>query len=415
MASAITHNPFIAVIRKGFALLPTLAVLAVLQACVPAPYRPQPWPLEKAVRMMADDLLNQLTARRGVLVAISNATMVTDAVIDFDTGEVTRTSQRIQGFVIAETRARYPGFNIYPMTSENIGTATYVVSGVMRLEPYSGNADKLTRLSMSVVDAKTGQVVAHSEAWIADANLEVEPTPMYKDSPMYIKDRRVKALIATALATAGSMADREYFDTLATTALLGEAENAYNQGNYSLALGLFGKAAERSDGKIMKTYTGLYESFLKLGRRDSAEEAFSSLVDLGIDNRNLSMKFLFESNRTEFIRDREQRAEYAIWLRQLAQHIIVAGVCTQIIGHASKAGTQQHNDELSLARAETIRKQLSEQFRERRARGGKSQELLRKTRPIGRGFDECKKCTGNEIVDAYDRRVEFNLVDCAGL
>lgn len=419
MLSLTSRSPFPSCPKPRASLAAFVAAVVALSGCQPLPYRPVPESLEVAVRKMTDDLLSQVKARRGVMGALSDASLVTDAVIDSDTGEATRASQRIKEVVATETRAKFPGFSVTEMTSQTMKTASYVINGVIHLEPYGNSPEKLTRLSMSVVDLKTGQVAAHSEAWVSDARQGFEPTPMYRDSPMYIKDRRVEALIATARAAAGSQADKEYFDNLATNALLSEAEAAYDRGNYTLALGLFAKAAERDDGKIMKTYSGLYESFLKLNREDSAEEAFASLVDLGIDNGNLSMKFLFESSKTDFAQDPALRSEYRIWLRQLAKKIVVAPVCTQIIGHASKSGTKDYNDRLSLERAKEIQRQLGQQLgqpvRGKRRGGNVGQGIAQKTAPLGRGFDECKKCTGDERLDAFDRRVEFNLVDCGNL
>src|SRR5262249_29476471 len=160
----------------------------------------------------------------------------------------------------------------------------YVISGIVPLERYHSDPDKVRHLSLSILDKKTGQIVAHSGVWIANRELDFELTPMSRDSPMYMKDKRMEALIATARATAGSQADKEYFDSLATTALLDEASSAYNQGNHLLALGLFAKAAARGDGKIMKTFSGLYQSFFKLKRTEEAEQAFASLTELGMQN-----------------------------------------------------------------------------------------------------------------------------------
>ena len=107
--------------------------------------------------------------------------------------------------------------------------------------------------------------------------MEYEPTPIDRDSPVFIIDARVKALIATAKAAAGSVADKEYFESLATKALLIEAGKAYDQGDYTLSLGLHAKAAERPDGQVMKTFRGLYLCFIKLERIDDAEKSIRKI------------------------------------------------------------------------------------------------------------------------------------------
>ncbi len=390
-----------------------LSATALLAGCVPPPYRAEPWPLEKAVRLMTDDLLHQITAKRGVLGGVAEGEIIMDAIIDSETGEVTKTSHRIQEVIASQARA-FAKFKVSDMTRQNVKTAQYVLSGILHLEETGGTVNKIIRLSASVVDMAAGQIAAHSEAFIADANLAFEPTQMYRDSPMYLKDRRVQSLIDTAQASVGSMADKEYIGTLFTSALLGEAENAYNGGDYAQAAELFSKVAERDDGKVMKTYSGLYECYRKLGHKAVAEEAFSSLVGLGIQNKNLSMKFLFETDRTDFVRDAEMRSEYAIWMRQLAKQILASDKCMQIIGHASKSGSRERNDKLSLERAKEIQRQLG-QPKDKRSRANKTPDAPKKIDAIGRGFAECKKCTGNDAVDTYDRRVEFKVLDCGGL
>ncbi len=393
---------------KGGVLLSIF--VGLLAGCHPrAPiYIAEPLPLEKAVRLMTRDLLQQVTVNHKV----DNAEIIMDAMIEAETGEVTKTTHLIQQYIIAESRL-FPLLKVSELTENTAKSAKYVLSGVTHLEEYGSNTHRITQLSTSIIDLATGQAVAHSEALIDDKKIESEPTLLYRNSPMYIKDKRVQSLIESAQARVGSVVDKEYTNTLITSALLSEAENIFNKGDYQQAVELFSKIAERDDGKVMKTYSGIYESNMGLGHKDLAEEAFSDLVDIGIQNRNLSMKFLFESGRTEFINDSGVRTEYPIWLRQLAKHISAADVCMQIIGHASKSGTQEYNDKLSTERAKAIQKLINQNNKTGRSSKNKAQESLNKTKAIGRGVTECKKCTGDEAVDGYDRRVEFKVVQCS--
>lgn len=304
-------------------------------------YTPEPLPLEKAVRLMTTDLLQQISANRKA----DNPEIIMDTMIESETGEVTQTTRLIEQVIASQARS-FPELKVSNMTEKTAKTANYVLNGVIHLEEYGANADKIIQLSASIVDMNTSRVAAHSEALIADKTLESEPTSMYRDSPMYIKDKRVQSFIETAQARVGGSVDKEYIGTLVTSALLNEAEAVYNAGDYKRAAELFSKVAAQDDGKIMKTYSGLYESQFRLGYKDLAEESFSSLVDLGIKNRNLSMKFLFKPGRTIFVEDSDVRAEYPIWLRQLAKHISNTGVCLHIIGHASKAGEEKPGEKI---------------------------------------------------------------------
>ncbi len=358
--------------------------------------------LEHAVRLMVDEMFIEV---RKIKREGADVSLVFDPVIDADTAEVARVSLRIEKLIENEARQMFPHFTISQMDSQNIDKADYVISGIIPLERFRTNTDKRRHLSMSVVDKNTGQIVAHSGAWIANEDLDFELTPLYRDSPMYMNDKRVKALIATAKAAAGSQAEKEYFDSLATNALLAEASRAYDQDNHLLALGLFAKAAERGDGKVMKTFSGLYQSFYKLKRTEEAEQAFATLTELGMINGHISVKFLFNVNATEFYGGDDVRKQYQIWLRQIGTNISASESCAQIVGHASHSGTEQHNMVLSLKRAELIQARLRTE----------APSVSKKTVAVGRGFAENIIGTGtNDASDAIDRRVEFRMTECGG-
>ena len=363
-----------------------------------------PLSFDAAIKLIANNIFSQEVKKIGPF--RTKAVFVVDQIIDTDTGEVTKTNKRIADLIADEGRRSFSEFSVYEMNSDNLKKADYVIAGVITQELYERTNKKLPHLVLSVVDVKSGLIASRSDVWISNDNLSYEPTPMYKDSPMYIKDQRVQALIATAKAEAGSIADKEYFNSLETNALLDEASNAYDTGNYTLSLGLFAKAAERNDGKIMKTFSGLYQSFLKLGQADKAEQAFASLTEIGMQNNNLSVKFLFRVNDTEFSGTPNDLKEYSIWLRQIALRIHDSANCVQIVGHASKSGTDEYNKKLSLRRAQSIQSRLE---------AGTS-GIATKTRAFGRGFDENIIGSGtNDDSDAIDRRVEFKVARCENL
>jgi outer membrane protein OmpA-like peptidoglycan-associated protein len=363
-----------------------------------------PLSFDAAIKLIANNIFSQEVKKIGPF--RTKAVFVVDQIIDTDTGEVTKTNKRIGELVADEGRRSFPEFSVYEMSSDNLKKADYVIAGVITQELYERTKKKLPHLSLSVVDVKTGLIASRSDVWISNDNLSYEPTPMYKDSPMYIKDQRVQALIATAKAEAGSIANKEYFNSLQTNALLDEASNAYDTGNYTLSLGLFAQAAERNDGKIMKTFSGLYQNFLKLGQVEKAEQAFATLTEIGMQNHNLSVKFLFRVNDTEFSGTPNDLNGYSIWVRQIAQRIHNSENCVQIVGHASKSGTDEYNKKLSLRRAQSIQSRLE---------AGTS-GIAAKTRSFGRGFDENIIGSGaNDDSDAIDRRVEFKVVRCENL
>lgn len=391
MAKITDMNIFKILTGRVFVSLVSIAVL--LASCAAPPYRAEPLPLEKAVGLMTDDLLRQVTDTRGVLGG--SAEIVMDAMIYAETGEVTRTSYRIKK-VIAEQARSFSKLKVLDMSNQNVKTTNYVLVGVMHLEEYTGQSNKITRLSASVVDVVTGQIAAHSEALIADASLGYEPTQIYRDSPMYIKDKRVQSFIETAQTRAGGVANKEYIGSLSAAALLNDAEEVYNHGDYAKAIELFISVVAFPDGKIMRTYSGLYNSYYQIGRKEEAEDAFSNMVDIGLQNRELNIKFLFEFDSKD-LKKPEASTVYPLYLRQLSKHILASDMCTHIIGHASKSGTEDYNKALSLKRAKEIKSKLGEQN-------------ANKTDAEGKGFSECHFCPGES---PFDRRVEFKVVDCS--
>lgn len=364
-----------------------------------------PLDFDASVKALASDLFNQVAANRGVIESMKGALFVIDPFIDSDTGEVTETSRRVQALIEDEARQKFPKFEFKTLTGDNIAQAAYLISGVMRLESYKAGA-RLPRIVSSVVAMKTGLVIAHSDAWVANPKLDYAPTPLYRESPMYLKDKRVEGLIATAKAAAGTAADKDYFNSLSTAALLNEGSSAYDKSDYELALGLFAKAAARPDGQVMKTYSGMYQSFFRLGRAKDAEDAFGKLAELAMQTGNISVKFLFAVDNVEFFGQAEQRQQYQIWLRQLARQFALAKSCVQILGHSSKSGGEAYNERLSLLRAQRVQKLMQ----------AEQPAIAQTTRAVGRGFkDNIIGSGSDDDRDAIDRRVEFKLVSCSAL
>jgi outer membrane protein OmpA-like peptidoglycan-associated protein len=362
-----------------------------------------PLSYEVAVRMATHDLLVQINNQQEIIEKYKNLTFVTDTIINADTGDEIKISKQIADIVAKTAKEDFPKFSVIEMNSQNLEQANYVIIGTIKQEMYRESKAKLPHLLLSIVERATGQIKAHSEVWISSQNMDLQPTSLFIDSPMYIKDSRFNAIIAIAKSASGSVANKEYFDMLATTALLSEASNAYDNSDYPLALGLFAKAAERDDGLVMKTFTGLYQSLLKLHRPDEAEEIFGKLAALGIRSGNLSIKFLFIVNDTNFFGDSQELSEYGIWIRQLAKELIAANVCIEISGHASNSGSAEYNKKLSNKRAKAIQKKLQ----------AIAPEIAARTSVVGRGVEENIIGTGtDDIRDAIDRRVEFKLLDC---
>jgi outer membrane protein OmpA-like peptidoglycan-associated protein len=365
-----------------------------------------PMNFDVAVRMIAFDLFAQISNQQKPANANTKPTpftFMTDAVMNADTGEEIELSNKIHEIIKMTATNSFSQYAIIEMNSANIDRSDFVIIGVIKQEIYNNQATKFPRLYLSAVNLKSSQIMAHAEVWISNQDIKFQPTPLYSDSPMFIKDTRSAKVIATATAVSGGNVDQEYFSTIASNALLAEASKAYDSGNYSVAVDLFSKAAGREDGQVMKTYAGLYQAHYKLRHLPEAEEAFGKLAEIGIKNGALSVKFLFQVNDVNFFGQPEQIAEYDIWMRQIAKKIIESEACVEVSGHASRSGKAEYNKKLSDKRAQKIRKKLLEV----------SSAIAKKTVAVGRGFEENIVGIGSDdIRDAIDRRVEFKVLEC---
>lgn len=392
-------------LRSFLYCLICLAVL--LGGCATPPPPPAvkaPMELEPAVKALAADLFGQVRSSQNFMARMGKKAFVVDPFIDAYTAEVNETSRQIEQILLKEVRGAFPEFPIEAMSGKNIGTSQYVVNGTIRLDKASGSG--FYRVSSSIVDLKTGMIIANSEVWLSKEKLNFEPIASYKESPMYLKDKRVEGYIATTLSRAGEFADKGYFETLPTAAVLAEADKSFDAGDFARALTLYQLAESRPDGKTMKTYSALYQSYRKQGQNAEAEDAFANLVDVGLQNSNLSTRFLFAVKSTDFVADPALRSQYNLWLRQIAKRVAAAGVCLNIVGHSSRSGNERYNEQLSLQRALSVQKLIQKDFA----------QATQKTKALGRGFRENVIGSGSDDAqDAIDRRVEFRVVECGSL
>jgi outer membrane protein OmpA-like peptidoglycan-associated protein len=188
-----------------------------------------------------------------------------------------------------------------------------------------------------------------------------------------------------------------------TAALISEAIDAYNSRQYRKALELYHSALQAPGGEQLRVYNGLYLSNWKLRRQAQATEAYRKIVDYGLTNKRLAVKFLFKPGSTDFLSDQQVSGPYPIWLKQIAQRTATNQGCLEVVGHTSRSGPEPINERLSLLRAESIKSKLE---RNEPALG---------TRTIANGVGSKENLIGtgtDDVRDALDRRVEFKVVNC---
>ena len=382
--------------------LARLAVVAALAAaaisCQPK-VKKYPAPvgepdLKAAARQLAADLAQQIGAGGGA------RTLVIDPLLDRATGQQTGASAKFQDEMAPALTAAIKGLSILPFDADGAAKARYVLAGtVSTVTP----PDKFS-IAASLTDRPTGLVVAQSAARFSQAGLDVSPTKFYNDSPSLVRDRSVDGYVKTSETKAGSPADALYVSQVPTAALLANALEAYNAEKWEDALKAYTAAASQPDGQQLRTFNGIYLSNIRLNRMDAAAEAFGKIAALGLATNNLSVKLLFKPNSaTDFWPGRDLSGVYPMWLRQIAKGVQSTGGCLNVTGHTSRSGTEQLNDRLSLARAETVKRMM---VGEVAAVGGQ-------LRVSGVGYRQNIVGTGaDDASDAVDRRVEFKVVEC---
>ena len=260
------------------------------------------------------------------------------------------------------------------------------------------------RVCLALADLKSGKIISKGVARAKPEGVNTTPTQYFKDSPTWAPDQATEGYIKTCQGTkAGDPINPAYVDRILTAALVSEAIDAYNNRQYREALDLYQSALHSPGGEQLRVYNGLYLSNWKLGHRDEATQAFGKVVDYGLVNKRLAVKFLFKPGSTDFWADRRVTGPYPIWLEQIAERTSQYQGCLEIVGHTSRTGPEPINERLSLLRAERIKQKLDRDVPALKTRtianGVGSKENL-----IGTGPDDAR--------DALDRRVEFKVVGC---
>ncbi|HET6788970.1 MAG TPA: OmpA family protein [Aquabacterium sp.] len=395
-----------ALTRTGLTML---VCASLLTGCVTQPQKTvaAPQSFNTAVHTAVKQVFDQVKQQELLGTPLGKTVFMLDPVIDANTAEVNKAGEAVEDALREEARKASDKYIFVKLSPENYDSAKYLVSGAILYDALTpGDRKKLYKLALSVVELKTGKVVASSEAWIADPKIDVTPIAAYQDSPMYLKDKRVAGQVETAQMAPGSQAEPTYFNSIPTAALLTKADEAYEARQYEQALSMYKAASLRTDGQLMKTYAGLYQVHRKLNRMGEAEVAFGQLVNIGYQNNNISTKLFFSVASTEFINDPDLRVQYGIWLRQIARLFVKNNACMLIVGHSSRTGSETYNEQLSTRRAAAVQDIMQKDFA----------GIHQRSRAVGRGWTENIIGTGSDDAqDAIDRRVEFRIRDCAKL
>jgi outer membrane protein OmpA-like peptidoglycan-associated protein len=370
---------------------------------VTAPPAPLPpiLPFEEAVSTAARNVFKAAIAQD------PNAKFVIiDPLIDGVTGYQSKATRTIQDIIVRVARQDFPQYLVKSITPDVLGQKPRILVGTftpVNAENKTTGDREAFRFCLVMGDLMSGKIIAKSVVRTPITQADSTPTAVFGDSPVWSADPSVQAYIATCQGSkVGDPIKPEYLSGLLAAALINEANDAYDSGKYSEALDLYETAHKAEAGDQLRVYNGIYMSLVKLGRQEQALEAFKDLVDYGLRNKRLAVKFTFRPGSVRFASDAKTSTTYDLWLREIAAESSTRKVCLRITGHTSPTGPAALNDELSLERAEYVQTKLE----------GDEPLLHKRTTAEGRGSRENIIGTGrDDASDAIDRRVEMNPIE----
>ncbi len=366
---------------------------------------PPVMPFAEAVRFAANTLLSgaKLAGPAGM-----KHMLVIDPLIDGRSGAqsiATEAMGSLLGQMIKTTfadRFDLQPFNVATVPRNPlllIGTLTAVDKEMETVGPRA-----IYRIWLTLADLKTGKIVAKGFARSSLDGVDATPLAAFRDSPAWSPDVATDGYIQTCQGTnVGDPINPAYWDQLVAAALVNDGVSAYNAGRYEEALDIYRGASRIAAGDQLRVHNGIYLSSWRLGRKEEATQAFARIIDFGLAQQRLGIKFLFQPGSTQFFTDPYVSVAYPIWLNQLAQRAAHRGSCIEISGHTSHTGSAPFNDRLSRLRAQHIKMRLA----------ADAPALASRLTTTGKGWQENIVGLGTDDArDALDRRVEFRVTGC---
>ena len=334
--------------------------------------------------------------------------LVVDPLIDANTGGQTVSTAKMGDDLEALAKKDFRSYAVTPLTRNTLATKPLLLIGTLTPVNVERSIDKQPdafRVWLTLIDLRTGKVVAKALDRATVESVNSEPLPFYRDSPTWHKDATIMGYINSCQVNTkiGDLADPNYLSRLPAAAVINEAILAYDDGKVPAANGLYKEAQPIADPGDLRVLNGLYITNWQLGKKEEARDAFGKLVTSGLELKRLPMKLLFQPGKTSFVAMGDLPAQYQIWIASIAQQAGKADSCVRVVGHTSRTGNARANETLSRQRAEVVQRMLERDNRALASRlsssGAGSKEAL-----VGLGTDDQR--------DALDRRVEFRVVDC---
>lgn len=336
--------------------------------------------------------------------------LVVDPPVDLATVRQAAVTRDVERRIVGVIGNRFPHITPIPMGEAALERRPVVLLSCMTpvaasglMPSYTEGPAKVYRIWASLSDTRTGKVVSSETAWVRADDVDTTPTPFFQDSPVWMMDRSMQAYLKVCGGKTGDTMDQTYLDGMRASIAANDATKAYESERYPEALAAYTRASLLPGGDQIRVWNGVYLSNLALGRTQAAEQAFGHMVDSGLEQGKLAVKFVFRPNSAQFWQDPFVNNQYPVWLRQIARRSATRDTCLLLTGHSSPTGETVVNEVLSKRRAQFVRRQLVE----------RAPVLQVRTEARGRGSRDVLVGTGRDnATDMLDRRVEFEPRPC---
>ena len=403
-------SPTLAVAAQPVAPEPRVAV------AIPAPAAPLIPPAEVAPGATSPQALDVVVQRAGTrlfndaLRALGNAPrdLVIDPFIDANTGQQTLAGVAAGGQLARLIAENFRPWTVRPFERKALAGNPLLLIGTLTpvaLNEAGNGPPDAYRFWLTLVDLRSGRIVAKRLDRATLASVNAEPTPFFRDSPTWHMDRTTTAYIKSCQVEArvGERIDTLYQWRLPAAALLHEAIVAYQDQQFAQARRLFVQATDIADPDDLRVLSGRYLTSWRLGAKDDAAQELKRLVTNGLAAGSLPLKVLFRPGSTVMLPGADLREQYRQWIREVARQASARQACLRIVGNVSRSTSATASVELSQRRAATVRWLLAQAAptsgNRFTAQGAGWRDNL-----IGSGHDDQR--------DALDRRIEFRVVDC---
>lgn len=404
--------------RPGRRLAVAAAATALLGACTAAPQMAETpttaaagpptaeaQPFDAAMNSLATTLF-----ARAQLDPSEQRVLIVDPPVDLATVRQAAVTRDVERRIVNVVGQRYPNLQASPLAAASLERQPVMLLSCMtpvaapgEMRPYLDGPTKTYRIWASLSDTRTGKILSSNTVWVRGEDVDVTPTKFFRDSPAWAMDRNMRAYLKVCGGKPGDTMDPAYLSSMGTSAVVNQAISAYEDGRYPEALTYYTQASQLPGGDQMRVWNGTYLTNMALGRPRDAEEAFGKMVDAGLAQGKLAVKFVFRPASVQFWPDRAVSAQYPTWLRQIAQRSVSRRTCLLVVGHSSPTGTPAANEVLSERRAQFVRGQIVRD----------AVVLRTRTEARGRGASEPLVGTGKDNAsDVLDRRVEFEPRAC---